>query len=92
MLEDVNFSLLTCLGIHTTLHPPDMLAFTTVVVARALRTIQLVILMLIIDRGKVIQLPDGITTNCLPAFPPIRRTRLAVLILHPPYVSATHHI
>lgn len=61
--------------------------------ARALHPIRLSCLpSTMLDRGKVVQLRDRITTNCLPAFPQIRRTRLAMLILHPPCVSATYHI
>ena len=57
--------------------------------AHALRTIRPAVLMLTIDRNKVIQLQDRITSNCFRASPPIRRAHLAVLILHPRCVSAT---
>jgi hypothetical protein len=62
--------------------------------AHALSTIRLAILMSTIDRGKVIQVRDSITTNYRPSVPPIRRTHLAVLVrvLHPPCVNAMHHI
>ena len=60
--------------------------------ARALHTIRHAILMLTIDCGKATQLRDRNIPNCPRAFPPIRRTHLTMLILHPPYVSATHHI
>jgi len=73
---------------HTTPHP-SRTCWLLLVDERALRTIRHTILMLTTDRGKVIELRDRITTNRLPPFPPIRRANLAVLILHPPCVSAT---
>ena len=101
MFEDVDFSLsvrlvnvaiyILHLVAHTTHHPPRT-RLLLLVDARTLRTIRLAILMLTIDRGKVIQLRDSITMNCLPAFPSIRGTHSAVFILHPSCVSATHHI
>jgi len=78
-------------GLHASLSFTYMLAFANQR-ARALRTIHLVIFMFTIDRDKVIQLRDRITTYFLPAFPPIRRTRLTMLIVHPPCISTTHHI
>ena len=67
----------------------DILAL--LVDARALRTVGLSIITLAIDSGKVIKLRNRVTTNRLPASPPIRRAHLGVLILHPPCISAAHH-
>jgi len=97
MLECIEFSAVcTSVRLVNLPVPYDTLFSRTswllLVDARALRTIRPAILMLTIGRGKVIQLRDRITMNCLPAFPPIRRTHLALLILHPPYVGATHRI
>ena len=72
-------------------HPPRTYRML-LVDAHAFRTIRLAILMLTIYRGKVIQLRDRISPNRLSAFPPIRRTPLAVLILYPHCAGATYHM
>ena len=45
-----------------------------------------------IDHGKVTQLRDRIASSYPSAFPLIFSTHLAMLILHPLCVSATHHL
>jgi hypothetical protein len=64
-----------CLLVHT---PPQPL-----VDAGTVGTIRLAILVLTIDRSKVIEFRDGVAPDRLSTLCPIRRTYLAVLILYP---------
>ena len=99
-LKDIHFSSFVRL-VNMVIHVLHIVAQTTpyppwtcellLVDARHFLPIGFAILMSTINRGKVIQLRDRITTNCLAPFPPIRRAHLAVFVLHPHCISATHH-
>src|SRR6266851_732093 len=69
---------------------PPQACKSLLVDASTLGTIHRAVLMLFINSSKVIELRDWITPDCLPAFLPIRRTYLAVLILRQHRVSVIH--
>ena len=83
-----NFRCFTYVRSVNTAVPYDPLSSRTswllLVDARTLRTIRPAVLMLTVDRSKAIQLWDRVIPNGLRAFPPIRRTHLAMLTLYRP--------
>ena len=69
---------------------PPQACKSLLVDASTLGTIHRAVLMLSIDSSKVIELRDWITPDRLPAFLPVRRTYLPVLILRRHRVSVIH--